>query len=125
MTLSLSCFEILSLRPPNFIIRSGQTPQSRTNTRSSTQQTALALLSILGAANIGERRKHQDEENENCRRGVPNLHGAQCRGRFTERKPGAESVSAGGVTFRWSLRVWSSSKDGSRLLFLVVSVIAK
>ena len=56
----------------------------------------LAPLSILGPANIGQRRKHEDEDEENCRRGVPNLHGAQCRGRFIERKPGAESVSASG-----------------------------
>ena len=48
----------------------------------------LAPLPILGPANIGQRRKHEDEENENCRRGVPNLHGAQCRGRFTDRKLG-------------------------------------
>jgi hypothetical protein len=42
----------------------------------------------LEPAKIGQRRKHEDEENENCRRGVPNLHGAQCRGRFTDRKLG-------------------------------------
>ena len=48
----------------------------------------LAPLSILEPANIGQRRKHEDEYEENCRRGVPNLHGAQCRGRFTERKLG-------------------------------------
>jgi len=44
----------------------------------------LAPLSILEPTNIGQRRKHEEEDEENCRRGVPNLHGAQCRGRFTE-----------------------------------------
>ena len=49
----------------------------------------LALLTCPPPAKIGQRRKHEEEDQENCRRGVPNLHGAQCRGRFTERKPQA------------------------------------